>query len=99
MIKKFDELTTAEKKELLDMLPCEMTDDQRVQFAEYFQQRYNLEDLTYLDESELLERLSHQLMNYLILNKEYMDAEEKQTLRMVCQMLNICYEALYHLYY
>lgn len=96
-MKNFNELTQSEQAEILDMLPYEMNEEQKVQFCQHVQDLYKVSD--YYEESKMIERLSYMLQCYKDINKEHISPEERETLFVLCQMLDLCSNTLYRLFY
>ena len=96
-MKNFTELTKNEQQDILDMLPHEMNEEQKVQFCQFVQDRYNVSD--YFEEYQMLERLSYMLKCHRDINKDCMDPAEKEILFLVCQQLELCSMTLYRLFH
>lgn len=55
-MKNYNELSYEEQKELRDLLACEMTEEQKIQFCQYMTETYQLDD--YQDNADLFSRLA-----------------------------------------
>lgn len=93
----YNELSKAEREELLDMLPDEMSEEQKVQYCQFVQDRYKVSD--YFEEHLMLQRLEFMLRCHAEINKENLSPEEKATLRVLFNLLDTCTDTLYRLFY
>ena len=96
-MRNFTELTKAEREELFDMLPHEMSEEQKVQYCQFVQDRYKVSD--YFEEHQMIERLEFMLRCHAEINKENLSPEEKATLRVLFDLLDTCSGTLYRLFY
>lgn len=95
-MKDYKDLSNAEREELFDMLPSEMSEEQKVQYCQFVQDRYKVSD--YFEEHLMIERLEFMLRCHADINAEHISPEEKATLRVLFNMLDTCSDTLYRLF-